>query len=828
MTAGIYVCIHGHFYQPPRENPWLGVIEAQPSARPHHDWNERITRECYGPNGLARVLGEGGRIVRLTNNYEYMSFNFGPTLLSWLEQADPETYGRILAADLASRRKYDGHGNALAQVYNHVIMPLANLRDRLTQIRWGLADFRSRFGREPEGMWLSETAVDNQTLALLAREGLKFTILAPNQARRIRSLNGVAPAGHVSAAAPNQVAPAEGWEDVSDGRIDPRRPYRVFPVAGDRSLHLDIFFYDGPVSRSVAYERLLSSGAGLLQRIEQAAGSKTDGPRLVNLATDGESYGHHFAFGEMALAWVFNKLETDHEIKPINYGAFLEMSPPRHEVEIFEDTSWSCAHGVERWRSDCGCCVACRPDWDQAWRAPLREGLDWLRDELATVFETRGGEVFRDPWAARDDYITVLLKPSDETRAAFLKRQALGELSAQQKLMALSLMESQLMSLYMFTSCGWFFDDITGLEPEQDLKYAARAMELVELWTNRDLKAGLLKYLGLARSNENKYTDGADFFLRRVEHSRIDPMEATAHFALKQLVEEKDLLDGPVALRVLPGRQRRLQGPALVLVMGEVRVVDDRTGQDRNLGYLALQQGRVGLSCLATGCRSLDFDALTGDLRSAVDESAVERLENIFMGHYPEAVRFTLESVLPEVYRAMVWSLAGEAVADFNRRAREAFETHAEVLALFMGAGEELPELARHILRLDMNERLAQLLDAGRKDAELDWEAVRALADKAKSWALNLTGPVLKIKASSYLRDRFKRLARQPNAPAVRRIIDFLKLVEELGLEIDFWSCQNIYYELYHQKVKTLAPELLPVFSELGRQLNFLIPGETK
>ena len=384
------------------------------------------------------------------------------------------------------------------------------------------------------------------------------------------------------------------------------------------------------------------------------------------------------------------------------------------------------------------------------------------------------------------------------------------------------------MSLYMFTSCGWFFDDITGLEPEQDLKYAARAMELVEPWAKQDLRAGLLKYLGQARSNEHKYKDGADFFRRRVEHFRIDPVEAVAHFAFKQLVEEKDLLDGPVALKVLPGRQRRLEGPALVLAMGEVRVSDDRIGQEADLVYLALQQGQVGLSCLATGGATLDFASLTKELRAAVDEAAGERIRNIFLSRYPAAVHFALEDVLPEVYRAMVWSLAGEAVADFHRRAREAFETHGEVLALFMGAGEEMPEMASHILRLDMSDQLARLLDTGRKEAELDWEAVRSLAERAKAWALSLTGPALKAQASSYLQDRFDRLARQPNAPAVHRIIDFLHLVEDLGLQIDFWTCQNIFYDLYHTHVKSLAPELLPAFTELGHQLNFLIPGETK
>ncbi|HVA17610.1 MAG TPA: DUF3536 domain-containing protein, partial [Candidatus Dormibacteraeota bacterium] len=376
-----YICIHGHFYQPPRENPWLEAVEIQDSAYPYHDWNARITAECYGPNSSSRVLDEQGRIVRIVNNYSKISFNFGPTLLSWLEEKSPAVYQSILAADEMSQALYSGHGSAIAQVYNHMIMPLANRRDKETQIVWGLRDFEHRFRRMPEGMWLAETAVDLETLDLLAQHGIKFTILAQTQARSARRIGGTK------------------WRDVSDGSIDPSMPYRITLPSG-RTMAL--FFYDGPISRAVAFEGLLNRGEYLASRLAQAFSDSREWPQLVHIATDGETFGHHHKRGEMALSYAIEQIESTGIAKMTNYGEFLERYPPFREVRIKENSSWSCVHGVDRWRADCGCNSGMHPGWHQQWRAPLRKALDWLRDQLAPHFEEKGRDFFSDPWRARD------------------------------------------------------------------------------------------------------------------------------------------------------------------------------------------------------------------------------------------------------------------------------------------------------------------------------------------------------------------------------------------------------------------------------------------
>ena len=331
-----YICIHGHFYQPPRENPWLETVEVQDSAYPYHDWNERITAECYAPNTAVRIVDGQNRIVRIVNNFARISFNFGPTLLAWLERADPDVYAAILAADRESRFRFSGHGSALAQVYNHMILPLANRRDRTTQVAWGLRDFQRRFGRFPEGIWLPETAVDLATLDVLAEQGLLFTILAPHQARRIRSLSGR----------------ARTWRDLIDGTIDPSMAYLVRLPSGRT---LSVFFYDGPISRSVAFDGLLRYGEDLAHRLASAFVSTRTWPQLVHIATDGETYGHHHRYGDMALAYALDYIESHQLARLTNYGEYLEKHPPLYEVEIVENTSWSCIHGIERWRSDCGC-----------------------------------------------------------------------------------------------------------------------------------------------------------------------------------------------------------------------------------------------------------------------------------------------------------------------------------------------------------------------------------------------------------------------------------------------------------------------------------------
>jgi alpha-amylase/alpha-mannosidase (GH57 family) len=370
-----YVCIHGHFYQPPRENPWLNAVELQESASPYHDWNERVAAECYLPNGAARILDGHSRIARIVNNYTRISFDFGPTLLSWLERSAPQAYELILAADVETQKTFSGHGSALAQAYNHMILPLANSRDKQTQIIWGIRDFQHRFGRYPEGMWLPETAVDIETLELLSACGIKFTILAPNQARRMR----------------NQLW--EEWQRVEGGRIDPTRAYNCYLPSGHT---IALFFYDGPISHAVAFENLLLDGERFARRLLSGFNEERQWPQLVHIATDGETYGHHSPHGDMALAYALDFLERNQLARITNYGEYLAQHPPVQEVEIFENSSWSCCHGIARWTSDCGCRSGNGNGWNQQWRRPVRSALDWLRDELNAVFESRAPQLFMD------------------------------------------------------------------------------------------------------------------------------------------------------------------------------------------------------------------------------------------------------------------------------------------------------------------------------------------------------------------------------------------------------------------------------------------------
>jgi alpha-amylase/alpha-mannosidase (GH57 family) len=400
-----YICIHGHFYQPPRENPWLEAVETQDSATPYHDWNERITAECYGPNASSRILDARERIVKIVNNYAAISFNFGPTLLSWLEQRQPETYAAILDADRVSRERFGGHGSAIAQAYNHMILPLANARDQRTQVRWGIRDFETRFKRKPEAMWLPETAVDVASLEALAAEGIAFTILEPQQAKRWRAIG------------------EDDWTEQK-GAIDPTMPYRCNLPSGRA---IDLFFFDGPISRAVAFERLLARGENLAHRLLGAFGEGRTHPQLINIATDGETYGHHHHHGDMALAYALDYINEQKLSRVANYGQFLADVPPTHEVEIAENTAWSCSHGLGRWERDCGCSTGGGEGWNQQWRTPLREALDWLRDECIAIFESRGASLLRDPWDARDDYIDVVLDRSDDSVARFLAKHASTE-----------------------------------------------------------------------------------------------------------------------------------------------------------------------------------------------------------------------------------------------------------------------------------------------------------------------------------------------------------------------------------------------------------------
>lgn len=475
MSQRSHVCIHGHWYQPPRENPFTGVVGNQPSAAPFDNWNERITAECYEPNTRAEILADDGSVRRRINNYEYVSSDWGPTLLEWLARHSPTTYAAILEADRSSMERFAGHGTAMAHTYNHTILPLSNRRDKRTQILWGKADFVHRFGREPEGMWLPETAVDLETLDLLSEAGIAFTILSPYQAASVLAV--------------------DEWVDVAGGTVDTTVPYEVQLMGGRR---IAVFFYNGPLSQEIAFNGLLEDGALLAKRLSEAIGEPNREDRLSHVATDGETYGHHHRHGEMALARAIEELEDDPDIELTTYGRFLAEHRPTTMARIIEGTSWSCAHGVERWRSDCGCSTGGHPGWSQAWRRHLRDALDYLRDRLVEDFEQRGSTVLEDPWTARDRYIDVILgQPVD----AFVDGHSRPGLSSDQRRLARDLLEIQHRAMLMYTSCGWFFDDIAGLESVFVLRQAGRVIDLSRKALHVDLEPGFLEILEMARSN---------------------------------------------------------------------------------------------------------------------------------------------------------------------------------------------------------------------------------------------------------------------------------------------------------------------------------------
>jgi len=477
-TAVPSVVLHGHFYQPPREDPWLEEVEREAAAAPSHDWNERIEQECYRAVVAARRYGPDGRIAAIVNTLTSMSFDFGPTLLEWLECHAPQTYAAILAADHDSRTRHTGHGNAMAMPYHHLILPLASRRDKQTEVRWGIADFRRRFGREPEGMWLPETAVDEETLDVLALEGIRYTVLAPHQV---------------------EAAPPDG------------RPGRYRTTSG-RDIALCI--YDGPISQDIAFGGLLHDAQGWADRMLAPDPSGTRRP-VVAVATDGETYGHHHRFGEVALAWLLHALETRGDVRVENFAALLARHPAQHEVRLVAPSSWSCPHGVERWRSDCACRMApAASARSMHWRAPLREALDWLAGELHGIYAREGEAVLVDPWMVRDGYGERRWDVAATTQ--FVRDHLRTPDDAATHVRARELLELEWGALGMFTSCGWFFDDIAGIEALQVLRYAARAIDLAGTETRR-LEAGLTDRLARAESARAGAGNGRDLYLASVK-----------------------------------------------------------------------------------------------------------------------------------------------------------------------------------------------------------------------------------------------------------------------------------------------------------------------
>jgi len=766
-----FVCIHGHFYQPPRENPWLEAVELQDSAYPYHDWNQRITAECYAANAAARILDGEGRIERIVSTYERISFNFGPTLLAWLERHDPATYEAVLAADRASRRRFSGHGSALAQGYNHAILPLANRADKITQVRWGIADFVHRFGRQPEGMWLPETAVDLETLEVLAESGLRFTLLAPHQAARVRRLG------------------ERDWHDVDGGRVDPTMPYMVALPSGRR---IAVFFYDGPISRAIAFERLLDRGENLVGRLRGAFHDGRDRVELVHIATDGETYGHHHRFGEMALAYALEVLERDGDVQLTNYGEFLERFPPDHEAEIAERTSWSCAHGVERWRADCGCNTGGRPGWTQAWRGPLRAAFDWLRDELAGPWAARAGELLRDPRTARDDYIALVLDRSPAAVDAFLSRHAARPLEPAEAVTALELLEAQRHLMLMYTSCGWFFDDVSGIETVQVISYAARAVQLAGRLFGDDLEARFLARLEAVPGNRREAPTARAIWASEVRPTVVDLPKVAAHVAVSSLFDGGGERREVFCYDVEVAEEARLEAGRLRLVAARLRVASRITREAAAYDCAALHFGDHNLSC---GVRPDDEAAhrrLVQEARVVFARADVPDVIRLLDRHFPPPV-YSLSSLFRDEQRRILREILAASLAEAEEEYGRLFANHGALMRFLASLGVPLPRAFASAAGLVLNGRLRRELELDHPDSA----RVLELIAQARDFGVALEGEALGLALQQTLERLAARLHERPDdLPLLQALVETTGLVPLLPFEVRLWRVQNLFWEL--------------------------------
>jgi alpha-amylase/alpha-mannosidase (GH57 family) len=808
-----FICIHGHFYQPPRENPWLETVETQDTAAPYHDWNERICAECYAPNGAARVLNVKNQITRIVNNYARISFNFGPTLLSWLKENAPRTYRMILDGEGRSRQRNRRHSSAMAQVYNHMILPLANARDRATQIRWGIADYENSFGAPPEGMWLPETAADNATLEALAANGIRFTVLAPHQCKRIRPVksDGNKDDGH--------------WINTPDATVDTTHPYLLRFASG---ASIAVFFYNGPVSRAIAFEGLLDSGDSFVARLK--AGFK-DGaqPQLVHVATDGESYGHHHKYGEMALAYAMRLLEQDKTVKLTNYASFLDQFPPEFECEIVENTSWSCVHGVERWRSNCGCNGG-HPGWNQEWRAPLRRALDELRDALIPLCEQHGSSLFRDVWAARDAYIQVVLDRSEESVDRFLAAQQAHPLSDEERVRALELMEMQRHAQLMFTSCGWFFDDIAGIETVQVIAYAARVLQLaLQIFGEQaaPLEPAFLARLAEARSNDPAAGDGARIYRKCVNTQELHLEQVAAHYAISSVfstfADETELFCYRVR-RIsyeiyTSGRGR--------LAVGRVHVASSITDHAQSFSFAVLHFGDQNITAAVKAYSEADaaaFEAFSADAAGHVqraDFPEVIRLLDRYYGH----ADYSLTSLFTDEQRRIVQLILNSTLWDIENSLTTIYQDHASLLHYLSQAGLPKPPALTLAAGFAINAGLRRVLEI----EPVDVAQLRSFLALAKADLVPLETATL-----SYIADlRMKRamVELQMSSGALEmldRALVLARTLTEMPFALNLWQAQNIWYEILRTSgyaLTSLSSEERPRwdrdFNELGTCLTF-------
>jgi alpha-amylase/alpha-mannosidase (GH57 family) len=844
-----YLCVHGHFYQPPRENPWLETVELQESAAPYHDWNERITSECYAPNGASRIVDHDHQIIRIVNNYARMSFNFGPTLLSWLEDFAPRTYRMIQDADQASASLYSNHGSALAQVYNHIIMPLASERDARTQIRWGIADFEHRFGRKPEGMWLAETAVSRSVLDILAQERIQFTVLAPHQAARIRKLPGSEPLKGTGFSPSNKASEKDralapegmsDWTDTPDATVDTTRPYLV---RLDNGRSITVFFYDGPSSRAIAFEGLLNDGETFGRRLTSSFNpdKPASEPQLVHVATDGESYGHHHRHGEMALSYALNWVNDNNLARLTNYGEFLEKFPPTWEAEVVDNSSWSCAHGIERWRSDCGCNGG-KPDWNQRWRTPLREALDLLRDRTAPLAEAVARPLLKDLWAARDAYIHVILDRSSDNLDRFFAAHATRTLTAAERITVFELLELQRHAQLMYTSCGWFFDDISGIETVQIIAYAGRVIQLAnKLFADpplfgqsaSHLEADFLRILATAESNDPDFGNGAEVYRRFVNAGRLDLESVGAHYAISSIFRSYPDAGAIFCFDVHRQTYDIFTSGRGRFAVGRAALRSRITEECEDICFAVLHLGDQNLSAAVRRYSPQDADAwetFITNARNSIRHANLPELIRFIDGFF-DSTLYSLTSLFADEQHRILQSILNQTLSEVEGSLIRIYNEHATLLdfladanvaappALALTAGFAINASMRRALEADTfdSAEIARLLRRADVDhITLDNDLLSYTADKRMKRAMVRLEAALELQGSAQQSPQ--------NLSILNETLAIAESLRTLPMEVNLWQAQNIWNDLLRRSDETYWPrEWRDGFRKVGLALNISV-----
>ncbi|MBD3288872.1 DUF3536 domain-containing protein [candidate division KSB1 bacterium] len=795
-----YLIIHGHFYQPPRENPWIEAIERQPSASPYHDWNDRISAECYTPNSMSRIMGGNQyRIVDIVNNYERISFNFGPTLMSWLKAKAQETYQAIIDGDRRSRELFSGHGNAIAQGYNHTILPLSNERDKYTQLKWGIEDFKMHFGREPESIWLPETAVNYSTLKVLIELGIKFIILSPHQAQRVRPLKA-----------------KEQWKDVGGGDIDTSQSYRCYFIDQKGKKHknkyIDIFFYHGDLSKRVAFEHLLKDGKNFAQEIRKCYLPKHEGPQLVSIATDGESYGHHEPFGDMGLAFLVHRAAENSGMTLTNYGEYLEKFPPKMEVELKpgpngEGTAWSCSHGVGRWYRDCGCSTGGPFEWNQQWRSPLRTALDQLRDELIIIFEEKGAHYFKDPWDARNEYIHIILDRSKDSMKSFFQKHAKYELSENEISEALNLLEMQRHAMLMYTSCGWFFAEISGLEATQVLKYAARAIELGNKFSNQDLELKFVAKLDHAKSNFPKIGTGKDIYYNMIKPYVVTPKKLVNHYAILTAINNGNSdLSRVYNYEIKRKDYEKKEGEHRSLTIGRLEVHSDLTKEREDFAFVLLYRSNKEYRAVVSEMKAVpDYEQTKANVIESFEKNENSFWENLIR-QWGQRV-YSVADILYEEREKLYRLLLKEKLDKLSQDYWNIYQENKHIIFELNDQHIPIPVELKLPVELGLSPRLEEEIKLSIRDYNFD--KAREIVQVAERLDLHLYKDRSQQFFQQTLEEKIRAIYHTLSRQQADEMLLILEIVSNLKLNIKETIIQNYIFKILREKVTPMIEDIL-------------------